>query len=72
MTYSSDIPINDYYYDDEQLRKSLFEQISDMYLEPSTEELPPDLFDDIDLPYFIETKDNSWLPEITEDDFLIN
>ena len=45
MTYFSDFDSTEYYYNDEQLRKSILNQANDMYLEPSLETVPEDLFD---------------------------
>ena len=61
MTYFSDFDSTEYYYNDEQLRKSILNQANDMYLEPSLETVPDDLFDQLDLPYYIEVYNNSWL-----------
>ena len=49
MTYFSDFDSTEYYYHDEQLRKSILDQANDMYLEPSLETVPEDLFDDLSL-----------------------
>ncbi len=61
MTYFSDFESTEYYYNDEQLRKSILQQADDMYLEPSLETVPDDLFDELDLPYYIEAHNNAWL-----------
>lgn len=61
MTYFSDFDSTEYYYNDENLRKSILSQAEDIYLEPSLETVPDDLFDDLDLPYFIEAHNNAWL-----------
>lgn len=49
MTYFSDFDSTEYYYHDEQLRKSILQETSEMYLEPSLETVPDDLFDDLSL-----------------------
>jgi len=64
MTYFSDFDSTEYYYNDENLRKSILSQAEDIYLEPTLETVPEDLFDDLLLPYFIETHNNSWLPSL--------
>lgn len=63
MTYFSDFEPTDYYYSDEQLRKDALRQVDDIYLEPFVEDLPESIFDNLDLPFFIEAKDNSWLTQ---------
>jgi len=63
MTYFSDFDSSEYYYNDEQLRKSILQEASEMYLEPSLETVPEHLFDDLLLPYYIEAHNNHWLTE---------
>ncbi len=69
MTYFSDFDTSEYYYNDETLRKSVLSFAEDVYLEPVVESLPNDIFDEVDLPYFIETKDNSWQQDYTDLDW---
>ena len=63
MTYFSDFESTEYYYNDEQLRKSILQQADDMYLEPSYETVPEELFDDLELPYYMEIHHNPWMTE---------
>lgn len=49
MTYFSDFDTTEYYYNDENLRKSILTQAEDMYLEPTYETVPDDLLADLDL-----------------------
>jgi hypothetical protein len=44
MTYFSDFETTEYYYDDEQLRKTILRDAEDMYLETSLETVPEHLF----------------------------
>jgi hypothetical protein len=69
MTYFSDFESSEYYYNDEQLRKAVFDIAEHVYLDPPVETLPQSLFDDVDLPYFTEAKHNSWLPDINDIDW---
>ena len=51
MTYFSDFETTEYYYNDEQLRKNILNEVEEMYVEPSFETVPHDLFDD---PFLLE------------------
>jgi hypothetical protein len=48
MTYFSDFDSTEYYYNDEQLRKTVLSEVEEMYLEPAEDNIPVDLFDDLD------------------------
>jgi hypothetical protein len=51
MTYFSDFETTEYYYDDEQLRKTILRSAEDQYLSPSYETVPEALLIDLEIEY---------------------